>query len=369
MLFQESLEPDNAFVLVPGVGILGTEKTVLLDVGSQVVASCTLFHVEVFLGGNFHHVPVFWIGFQRNGVQDAFRETAHALAGIPEHHGTGTHGIHNPANPLPCRQRLGAFLLQPGANLGILGHGLVKVVPAHLVVRVCRNLLEVVYQLVVGLLVGDKLLVVRKPSRVQHLETIELGFRIELQRSSRQKQQALGLFGNGVYQRVFSAGKAVFADQVVGLVYDGHVPINLEQVFDQGDLLDEKLHGNDKVVAPHKGVWLGLVLFHVHENALHVTVVHQGEQLVEAALHFYHPLVFQGIGNENQGLFDTATGLEGMPNHARLDGLAQAHLVRKHEPRECRAGAGPIAKVILVRNLIDTGPNHATHRRGLPLTA
>ena len=274
MFFQEALEPDNAFVLFPGVSILGAQESIFLDVRGQVVTATALFHVQVFLGHDVYQVTVFGVRVQRNGIQYALGESAHALSGVPENYGTGTHSIHNAANPLPGSQGLGIFLLQPGAYLRIFGDGFVKIFPAHLVVGVCREFFQVPHQLVIGFLVVNELLVIRKAGRVQHLKAVELRFGIQLQGRSRKKQQAFGVLTDVVHQKVLAAGKAIFANQVVGLVHNGHVPMDLQQVLFQGGLFHQKFHRNDEVVALHKGVGGSLVLAHVHKQALHITVVH-----------------------------------------------------------------------------------------------
>ena len=232
VFLQELLEPHVTFVESPGIGIARAQETILLNVGG---------HVQIVFGSGIHHVAVIRIRVERNFIQHALRESTHALTGITEHHRTSTHSIHNAANPFVGRHALCTFLFKPRANNRLLRDAFVQVVPAHGLARVRRQFRKFVHQLAVSVLVLDKAVVVRKAHRVEHLQAVELRFRMELQRRTRQKQHALGTLDNGIGQQVFVTGESVFANQVVRFIDNHHVPIGLEQVFDQGRLLDQEV--------------------------------------------------------------------------------------------------------------------------------
>ena len=356
MFLQESLEPHVAFVERPGVGIARAKQAVFLNVGG---------HVQIIFGSHVHHVAVILVRFQRNFIEHAFRESAHALTGIAEYHRTCTYSIHNAADPFVGRHALCAFLFKPRADNRLLRHAFVQVVPAHGLARVRRQLRKFIHQLTVSVLILDKAVVVRKAHGVEHLEAVELRFRMELQRRTRQKEHALRALNHGVSEQVLVARESVFANQVVRFVDNHHVPSRLEQVFDQSGLLDQEVDGANNIVCNRERIRAVIVV--VHEQALDVAFVHQREQVVKATLHFHKPLVLQRFGHNNQSTGQAAAGLECMPNHAGFNRLTEAHFVREHQARERRTVAGAAAQVILVRNHRGTRANHATHRRRNPL--
>ena len=154
---------------------------------------------------------------------------------------------------------------------------------------------------------------------------------------------------------------------MVGFVDDGHIPVRLEQVFNQCRLRHQEVDGHDDVVALHERVRLCFILGHAHKKPADVAFIKQSKELVEAALHLDHPLVFERFRDNHERALDTAPRLERMPNHARLNRLSEAHFVREHQPRERGAGTCAVAKVILVRNHVHTRANHTTDRRRSPL--
>ncbi|CAH0264106.1 hypothetical protein SRABI106_02887 [Rahnella aquatilis] len=56
-------------------------------------------------------------------------------------------------------------------------------------------------------------------------------------------------------------------------------------------------------------------------------VVKQREAQIEAAQHFYQPLVLQGFWHHDQYAFGTAGQQLLMNNHARFDSFAQTHFI------------------------------------------
>ena len=213
----------------------------------------------------------------------------------------------------------------------------------------------------------DKVIVIGKAHRVEHLEAVELRFRMQLQRRTRQKQHTLGTRNYSVRKHVLVARETVLAHQMVSFVNDGHVPVRLEQVFNQRRLRHQEINGHDDIVTLQERVRFRLVLRNTHEESANVAFIHKRKELVEAALHLDHPLVLQRLRDNHERTLDTATRLEGMPNHARFNRLSKPNFVRKHKPRQCRTGACTVAKVILVRDHAHTRANHAADRRREPL--
>ena len=189
---------------------------------------------------------------------------------------------------------------------------------------------------------------------------------MQLQRRTRQKQHALGASKHRIREHVFVARKAVFANEVVRLVNNRHVPVRLEQVLDKGGLAHEEIDGHDDVIALQERIWLFFILPDTYKKATDKTFVDQRKELVEAALHFDHPLVLERLGHNNKRTGNTAAHTQRMPDHARFDCLAQADFVTQHKARERRFATGTVTQVILVRNHAHTRANHASHRRRLP---
>ena len=357
VFLQKFLEPHDAFIEFPAIGIARAQESVLLDVRRRI---------QVVFGCGLHHFAVSRIRFKANLVEFALRESAHALTRIAEHDGTRTHAVHDTANPLACGHGLRVFLFEPRADFRILGDAVVQVFPVHPVIRVGRELGEVVHQLAVFFLLLDKGVVIGKSGRIEHLQAVELTFRMQLERRSRQKQHALRPRKHGIRQHVLVARKAVFTNQVVRLVDDGHVPLRLEQVLDKCGLANQKINRDDDVVTLQERVRLGLVLGDTDEQPADIAFVHQRKELVEAALHFDHPLVLQGLGHNDERTGNTAAHAQGMPYHARLNSLSEADFVAQHKARKSGFATGTMAQVVLVRNHAHARANHATHGRRLP---
>ena len=253
MFLQESLEPHIAFIECPGIGIARAEKAVFLNVGG---------HVEIVFGSHVHHVAVVLVRVQRNFVEHALRESAHALTRIAEHHRARTHGIYNAANPFVSRHALRTFLFKPRTDHRLLGHAFVQVVPTHLFARIGRQLGKLVDQLAVSILVLDKAVVIAEAYRVKHLEPVELRFRLELQRRTRQQEYTLGTLNHRIGKQILVARKAIFANQVVRFVDNHHVPVRLEQVLDKRRLFDQKINGTNKIVCNRERIRAVIVVVH-----------------------------------------------------------------------------------------------------------
>ena len=236
-----------------------------------------------------------------------------------------------------------------------------------MVVRVGRELIQISHKLEVSFLVLDKIVIVCKAHRVEHLETVELRFRMELQGRTGQKQNTLRATNHPICEHVLVARKTILAHQMVGFINDGHVPGRLQKVFNQSRLRHQKVNGHDDVVTLQERIGFRLVFSDAHEKPANVAFIHQRKELVETSLHFDHPLVLQRFRDNHERTLDAASRLESMPNHARFNRLTQAHFVRKHKPRERRARACAVAKVILVRDHVHTRTNHAANRRRRPL--
>ena len=190
---------------------------------------------------------------------------------------------------------------------------------------------------------------------------------MELQGRTGQKQNTLRATNHPICEHVLVARKTILAHQMVGFINDGHIPVRLQKVFDQCRLSHQKVDGHNDVVTLHERIGLRFVFCDTHKQTTDVAFVHQRKELVETALHFNHPLVLQRFRNNHERTLDAASRLESMPNHARFNRLTQAHFVRKHKPRERRARACAVAKVILVRDHVHTRANHAANRRRNPL--
>ena len=357
VFLQEFLQPHDALVELPAVGIARAEQAVFLDVGRGV---------QVVLGGGLHHLAVPRVRFQANLVELALREPAHALSRIAEHHGTRAHAIYDTADPFARSHGLRVFLFEPRADFRILRNAVVQVFPAHVMVGVRRELGEVVHQLAVFFLLLDKRVVVGKTGRIKHLEAVELAFGVQLERSSRQQEYALRTGKHRIGKHVLVARESVFANQVVSLVDDGHVPLRLEQVLDKRGLAYQEVDGDNNVVTLQERVRLGLVLGNPHKESANKALVDQRKELVEATLHFDHPLVLQGLGNNNERTGNTAAHAQRMPNHTRFDGLSKSHFVAQHKARKCGFAAGTVTQVVLVRNHAHARADHAPHGRRLP---
>ena len=233
--------------------------------------------------------------------------------------------------------------------------------------RIGRELIQVSHKLEVSFLILDKIVVVRKAHRIKHLEAVELRFRMQLQRRTRQKQHALRTRNHSVRKHVLVARETILAHQMVGFIDDGHVPVRLQEVFDQRRLRHQEIKRYDNIVTLQERVRLRFVFSHAHKQTTDVAFIHQRKELVKTALHFNHPLVFERFRNNHERTLNSAPRLEGMPNHTRFNRLSKPHFVRKHKPWECRARAGAVAKVILVRDHVHARANHATDWRRCPL--
>ena len=97
VFLEESLEPFKAFIHMPSIREPRAEEAVLLN-----VRRC----FEVAVSSHFYHFAISRIWFQRNLIEHSFRESAHALTRIAEHHRTRTHTIDNAAHPFARRHRL-----------------------------------------------------------------------------------------------------------------------------------------------------------------------------------------------------------------------------------------------------------------------
>ena len=191
-------------------------------------------------------------------------------------------------------------------------------------------------------------------------------FRLQLKRRTRQKQKALRSRRDGIHKKIFLTREIIFTDQMVRFVNNRQIPFRAQKILSHCGLAHHKFDRTDDIVHLVKRIRIIAFLLTAFEEAAEEAFIHQREHVVEAAIHFCHPLVLQGFRNKDQRARDAARAMQGMPDHTGFNRLAQTNFIRKHQTRYRTGTASPLAKIILVRNQIHARTDHASNRRPLP---
>ena len=173
-------------------------------------------------------------------------------------------------------------------------------------------------------------LVLREVERPQQLEEAEEPVHVVVERDRGEEQHVPAARGDRLDRAPGRVARVTGRPaQAVGFVDDQQVDAGVDAELGQPRLRDERLDRHDRAPVHVERIEARAILArHVGEPL----VVEQHEDLVVLAPQLAEPLDRQSVGRDHEAALGAAGPQEAAQDQARLDGLAEAHLVGEEPP-------------------------------------
>ncbi len=336
---QQFQQPVDAGIELGPAGVVAFE--LLEDLLWIEVAQGAGLQIAAVASHHAHHLDGGLVLLrQRHGVdvEVTLREALNVGAAVAKQHAAGAVLIQQLGNCLLTGGGIGeiqSFQLASQDLFGSIAQGLA-----------IKQLLGGARHLTVGLLLGEEGVVVVEALGIQQTQAGKVALVTQLIRGCGQQQHAGHLLGQRFHHLVGTARGFLAPLQVMRLIDDQQIPLRFQDLFEATTLLAQEVEAADHQLFGFEGI------LRISESLDAALLVKQGEVQVEAAQHLDKPLVLQGFGQQDQHAMGAAGEQLLMDDHARFDGLAEAHFVSQQYARGV-AVSHFVGNIKLVRDQAD----------------